>query len=83
MVFNDNLLKLFAKPAECNARRNSNHSGCSGFDYVQNLPYVPVPVAARSKTRNVFDRSNTRIAGSNPARGIDVCPYFSVLCCPV
>jgi hypothetical protein len=32
-----------------------------------------VPMAARSKSRT---------AGSNPARGIDVCPHISVLCCP-
>jgi hypothetical protein len=38
-------------------------------------------MAVRSKARNVFDRSNTGIAGSNPNRGMDVCPRFSVLCC--
>jgi hypothetical protein len=43
----------------------------------------PVPMAARPKARTVFDRSNTGIVGSNPDRGIDVCPRFSVLCCPV
>jgi hypothetical protein len=26
---------------------------------------------------------NIGIAGSNPARGMDVCPRVSVLCCPV
>jgi hypothetical protein len=25
----------------------------------------------------------TRIVGSNPAQGMDVCPSLSVLCCPV
>jgi hypothetical protein len=40
-------------------------------------------VAARSKARTVFDHYNTGIGGSNPARGMDVCPHFSVLCCPV
>jgi hypothetical protein len=40
-------------------------------------------MAARSKARVVFDRSNTRIVGSNPARGMAVCPRFSVLCGPV
>jgi hypothetical protein len=49
----------------------------------QELLYLPVPVAARSKVRTVFDRSNTGIAGSNPARGMDVFPQVSVLCCPV
>jgi hypothetical protein len=40
-------------------------------------------MAAWSKSRTVFDRSNIGIAGSNPARGMDVCPRFSVLCCPM
>jgi hypothetical protein len=44
---------------------------------------VPVPVAERSEERTVFGRSNTGIVGSNPTRGMDVCPRFSVLCCPV
>jgi hypothetical protein len=30
-------------------------------------------MAARSKARIVFDRSNTGIVDSNPARGMDVC----------
>jgi hypothetical protein len=36
-----------------------------------------------SKARTVFGRSNTGIVGLNPTRGMDVCPRFSVLCCPV
>jgi hypothetical protein len=40
-------------------------------------------MAVRSKTRSDFDRSNTGMAGSNPAPGMDVCPRFSVLCSPV
>jgi hypothetical protein len=40
-------------------------------------------IMRRSKARTVFDRSNTRIVGSNPARGMNVCPRFSVLYCPV
>jgi hypothetical protein len=44
---------------------------------------LPVPMDARSKARTVFGRSNTGIVGSNPARGMDVCPRFSVLCFPV
>jgi hypothetical protein len=42
-----------------------------------------VPMAVRSKAHTVFDRSSTGIADSSPARGMDVCPRFSVLCCPV
>jgi hypothetical protein len=30
-----------------------------------------------------LDRSNTGIVGSNPARGMDVYPRFSALCCPI
>jgi hypothetical protein len=48
------------------------------YEYLQ-----PVPVAAPSEALSVFDRSNTGIVRSNPTRGIDVCPRFSVLCCPV
>jgi hypothetical protein len=38
-------------------------------------------VAAWSKARTVYDRSNIEIAGSNPARGVGMC--LSVLCCSV
>jgi hypothetical protein len=40
-------------------------------------------MAARSKARTVFGRSNIGIMGCNPAQGIDMYPRFSVLCCPV
>jgi hypothetical protein len=43
----------------------------------------PVPVAERSEARTVLGRLNTGIVGSNPTRGMDVCPRISVLCCPV
>jgi hypothetical protein len=42
-----------------------------------------VSMAERSKSSTVFGRSNIGIAGSNPARGMDVCLRLSVLCCPV
>jgi hypothetical protein len=45
--------------------------------------FLPVSIAARSKVSTVFGRSITGIAGSNLARGMDVCLCFSVLCCPV
>jgi len=45
--------------------------------------YALVPVAVLFKARTVFDRSNTKIAGSNPARGMDMCPCFSMLYFPV
>jgi len=35
-------------------------------------------MAARSEARTVFDRSNTGIVGSNPDRGMELCPRFSV-----
>jgi hypothetical protein len=44
---------------------------------------VPVPMGARSEARTIFGCSNPGIVGSNPTRGMDVCPRFSVLCCPV
>jgi hypothetical protein len=40
-------------------------------------------MAERSKTSTVFGRSNIGIAGSNPARGMDVCLRLSVLWYPV
>jgi hypothetical protein len=55
------------------------YSGDYGLDYRSG----PVSIAARSKSSTAFDRSNIGIAGSNPARGMDVCLCFSVLCCPV
>jgi hypothetical protein len=36
-------------------------------------PFEPIAVAARSKARTVFARSNTAIVGSNPTAGMDVC----------
>jgi hypothetical protein len=43
-----------------------------------------VPVSAEpSKAGTVYDRLNIRIAGSNPAWGMDVCPRVSAFCCPV
>jgi hypothetical protein len=43
----------------------------------------PISIAERSEASTVFGLSNVEIAGSNPARGMDVCLRFSVLCCPV
>jgi hypothetical protein len=43
----------------------------------------PVSLAARSKARVVLDPSNTGVVGSNPVRGMGLCPRLSVLCCPV
>jgi hypothetical protein len=40
-------------------------------------------MAERSKASTAFGRSNIGIAGSQPARGMDVCLRLSVLCCPV
>jgi hypothetical protein len=37
-------------------------------------------MAERSQARTVFGRSNTWIVVSNPTRGMDVSPPFSVLC---
>jgi hypothetical protein len=44
---------------------------------------MPIPVAARSKEW-VCGRLRAGIAGSNPARGMDVClSLMSVVCCQV
>jgi hypothetical protein len=39
---------------------------------------VPITVAARSKARTVFARSNTGTVGSNPTQGMDVYVRSSV-----
>jgi hypothetical protein len=55
------------------------NGGCKS--YIQNFGrefYWPVSIVARSKASTVFGRSNIGIAGSNPARGMDVCLRFSV-----
>jgi hypothetical protein len=44
---------------------------------------VPVPMPEWCEARTVFGRWNTGLVGSNPTRGMDVCPRFSVLCYPV
>jgi hypothetical protein len=41
--------------------------------------YSPVSIAERSKSCTAYDRSNIGIAGSNPARGMDVFPRFCVV----
>jgi hypothetical protein len=43
---------------------------------ITTITIKPVPMAARSKARTVFGRSNIGIAVSNPAWGMDVCPRF-------
>jgi hypothetical protein len=55
------------------------------FSSVQfsSVQFSSVPMVARSEARAIFDCSNIWIADSNPARGVDVYPRFSVLCCPV
>jgi hypothetical protein len=45
--------------------------------------WEPTTVAARSRVRNIFARSDTGIVCSNPTRGTDVCAFILCLCCPV
>jgi hypothetical protein len=43
-------------------------------------------VAAQSKARNVFYRSDSSVVDSNPTRGMDLWMYvcfFVCLCCPM
>jgi len=42
-----------------------------------------VMLAAHYKALLVLDCLSTEIVGSNPALGINVCPFFSLLHCPV
>jgi hypothetical protein len=48
-----------------------------------NVYNTSISIAERSEASTVFGLSNVEIAGSNPARGMDVCLRFSVLCCPL
>jgi hypothetical protein len=41
------------------------------------------PSGREVRGKYYFGLSNSGIMGSNPTRGMDVCPRFSVLCCPV
>jgi hypothetical protein len=45
-----------------------------------NLPNRPITVAARSKARTVFARSNAGILGSNPTQSMDVCVRLFCVC---
>jgi hypothetical protein len=64
-----------------NFEPNPQEIFCGPFSYRR--VREPVSVAERSEASTVFGRSNVEISGSNPARGMDVCLRFSVLCCPV
>jgi hypothetical protein len=52
------------------SKNNNTGRNLSMFPYTQRIT-----VAARSKARTVFARSNTGIVGSNPTRRMDVCVY--------
>jgi hypothetical protein len=39
---------------------------------------MPVSITVRSKASTVFSRSDVEIAGSSPARGMDVCLRYCV-----
>jgi hypothetical protein len=41
---------------------------------------LPITVAARSKARTVFARSNAGIVASNPTQGMDVCVRLFCVC---
>jgi hypothetical protein len=41
---------------------------------------MPIAVAALSKVRTVFVRSNAGIVGSNPTQGMDVCVRLFCVC---
>jgi hypothetical protein len=63
----------------------------SGYMFVTRFPMqlvwvvvnywsAPITVAARSEAWTVFARSNTRVLGSNPTRGMDVCVRLFCVC---
>jgi hypothetical protein len=54
--------------------------GATTVNILQYQGYVPITVAARSKTWTVFARSNTGIVGLNPTRGMDVYVRFFCVC---
>jgi hypothetical protein len=41
---------------------------------------MPITVAAQSKARNIFARSNTEVVGLNPTWGKDVCVRLFCVC---
>jgi hypothetical protein len=50
------------------------------FHNIYSLPSQPIAVAAGSKARTVFGRSNTAIVGSNPTEAwMFVCVFFLFL----
>ena len=51
------------------------HHFLKTFFNVTTPPHLPIPVAERSKAR-VYGRSLAGIAGSNPARGMDVSLFW-------
>jgi hypothetical protein len=52
------------------------------LDFVAIIIFRPLPVAARSNGHMVLENSNTGIEGSNPTRGMDLCPLLFMLCYP-
>jgi hypothetical protein len=50
-----------------------------GFE-VGDSKSLPITVAAVSKARTVFARSNAGIVGSNPTQGMDVCVRVFCVC---
>jgi len=65
----------------CHAMVTGTHTARKKVTVVSLVVYLWkwVPVAARSKARNIFDHSNTGIAGSDPARGMDMSAFFCVV----
>jgi hypothetical protein len=48
--------------------------------FTVHLTTRPVTVASRFETWTIFTRSNTRVVGSNPTRGVDVCVCLFCVC---
>jgi hypothetical protein len=48
-------------------------------NFMFNIKSMPVPMSAQSKPRTAFNRPNTGIVGSNPARGMGVSTFLCVV----
>jgi hypothetical protein len=64
------------KAVVMNNLKSTCRSICKNLDRMEKYCHsqlLPIAVAARSKARTVFTRSNTEIMVSNPSEGMDVC----------
>jgi hypothetical protein len=58
-------------------------NSADGADHIKSTvsPHWPITVTARSKVWTIFALTNTRIVGSNPTQGMNVCVYSVFVSC--